>query len=205
VRQDLAMKRLAVPLTALLLMLSACSSGNDTPSSSATPTPTPTPTPTQTSAAPADLVISPGRIGDAGVPMSLKDALATGYFEEQEPPADAKPCEAQNLRWKPGYENLDLFINFDDDVRELGVTGPGAKTTEGIAVGDSYRQLQTAYVRLWAPEALSGHRTATFVNEGPKFIGFAFAEPPGELKASSKIVYIQVGDEEKPSLNPEGC
>ena len=85
------------------------------------------------------------------------------------------------------------------------MTGPGAKTAYGIAVGDTYRQLQTEYVRLSEPKAIRGKRTGAFYNEGPNWIGFAFAEPPGELKATSKIVYIQVASEGEPSLNPAGC
>jgi hypothetical protein len=196
------MKRLAVSLTALLLLLSACGSGDDTPSSTPSPTASPSATPTPTAA--EDLVITPGRIGDAKAGMHLDDALSTGYFELTKPAADPEPCET-NLHWKPAYKNFDLFINIDDDVRELGVTGSGAKTSYGIAVGDTYRQLQTEYVRLSAPKAIDGNRTGAFYNEGPSWIGFAFAEPPAKLKATSKIAYIQVGSENEPSLNPADC
>jgi hypothetical protein len=196
------MMRLPVTLATLLLVLSACSSGDDTPSPTATPTPS---APTY-----KGLVITPGRIGDATAGMNVRDALATGYFELKKKPADAKPCEG-NLHWKPKYKNFDLFINADDEVRELGVTGPGAKTSTGITVGSSYRKLSDAYdaidadAQLSKPKAVDGKRTGIYVHDGKNWIGFAFAGLPGKLKPASKIVYIQVGFRGKPSLNPADC
>lgn len=204
------MRRHSLLFAAALLVLTGCSSDNQTkpdpttaPTSEATESPTPTPGPT--AVGPEDLVVTLGAVGPARAGMSKADAIKTGLFEADVPPP-VEGCPPYELQWKKLFTGLDVLTRDDGSIASIGISKGGPKTAEGIGFGSTLTDLRKAYPNL-SPVVDAGFSQAgAYEFSDKEYIGFLFGDATvSTIKGSSKITFMEVTVGEKPELIRSGC
>jgi hypothetical protein len=186
------MTRSAAALIMVVLLASGCSQSDVRPE----------PAPTRS----ADLTIGYGRVGPVRVGMTETEALKTGLLRSNAPsPVDG--CPTPPLEWrKPFKDDVDV-ITYQGRIVTLGVTGRGPRTSNGIRVGSSLRDVQKAFPRLLGPAAAGYDQAGGWVHAGDRWIGFLFgAATATKVNASDKVTFIEVTrGKRKPDLIRDGC
>ncbi len=174
---------------------------------------TTSPTPRLTTAASSDelpalddLVIRPGAVGPVTVGMSSSDALATGFIGPG--PTDLpEGCILPLLTWKAPYANaLDIQTLESGKVVSLGVSKNGPATSGGLGIGSTFAEVQAALGGS-KPEKSGYGQAGLFEHDSDSssWIGYLFGEPFGQVKADSKVTFIEVTHGDKPALIRDGC
>jgi hypothetical protein len=198
--------RLRASVAVLVLLLTAACGGSDEPA--AKPTKSPSPAASET-AADAPLVAAPGRIGPALAGMTVDEANATGLFEPRETPKD-DPCEGAYgpIQWKaPNTEDLLVGVDLKgagkNTIVVMGIRD-SVKTAEGVGVGSTLADVKDAYPDVKVKDSVALGSTI-YRKDGDAWLGLAFNETPEEIKASSKVVFMEVTKGFKPDVYLDGC
>jgi hypothetical protein len=202
------MRRLAIALATVLLVVAGCS--DDEPAkpdaTTAEPTtPSETPSAAPTVLAPADLVVEPGAIGPAHPGMSKNEAMKTGMFDADVPPP-VEGCDPFPLQWKKEYTGVDVLTRDDGSIASLGVREGGPKTSKGVGYGSTLAEVRKAYPNLSPIVDAAFGQAGAFEVQGDKFIGFLFGEDTvSSVKTSSKVSFMEVTVGDKPEMMRSGC
>lgn len=209
------MKRTLAALAAVLI-LAGCSNGSpspgESPSTGAPPAMSPAPTggPSEpagkTPKEASELVIGYGALGSVTVGTSKDDAVSTGLFDADKP-APAEGCPSPPLTWKEPFNKVvDVLTNQSGTITSLGVFGKGPKTDEGIGIGSTLGDLNTAYGdKLSGPSEAGYGQSGAYVEDDGDWIGFLFNAAPAAAKATTPITFIEVSKGNKPDLMRDGC
>ena len=189
---------------AVLLLAGACG-GSDTPKDE----PSPTESPAASEPAAEELVAVPGAIGPVRAGMTVDEANATGFFEPRETPAD-DPCEGAYgpIQWKaPNTEDLMVGVDLKgagkNTIVVMGIRD-SVTTAEGVGVGSTLADVKAAYPDVKVKDSVALGSTI-HRKDGDAWLGLAFNETPEEIKASSKVVFMEVTKGFKPDVYLDGC
>lgn len=197
------------------LTLTACSdSGTDPAPTETTATTTATPTPTSDSPTteqpdplPAvdELLVSPGRVGPVLAGMTKDEALATGLFDADVEVGGEECGREEPLGWRTEYAStLDVLTTEDGTVVSLGVRGEQPRTSDGLGVGSTLRQVSKVYETAEMTEAGYG-QTGVFVTDGEKWLGFLFDADIDTITRKEKVLLVEVTQGTRPDLMRDGC
>jgi hypothetical protein len=209
----------AITATAALV-LTACSDSPDdeptpaadTPAATASATPTATspsqsPTTEPPAALPAldELLVSPGRVGPVLVGMTRQQAIDTGLFEADVEVPGEDCGRVQPLGWKSDYaSSLDVLTKDDGTVVSLGIRGEQPRTSDGLGVGSTLRQVSRVHETAELVEAGYG-QTGVFVTEGQRWLGYLFDADPESIGPKDTVTLVEVTQGTKPDLMRDGC
>ncbi|GAA3529310.1 hypothetical protein AFL01nite_01380 [Aeromicrobium flavum] len=212
--------RLWVVAASAALVLAACSDSPDdeptpaadTPSvtTSSTPSETPT-TPTPTTEPPAalpaldELLVSPGRVGPVSVGMTKQQALDTGLFEADVEVPGEDCGRVLPLGWKADYaSSLDVLTKDDGTVVSLGIRGEQPRTSDGLGVGSTLREVSGVHETAELVEAGYG-QTGVFVTDGERWLGYLFDADPESIGPKDAVSLVEVTQGTRPDLMRDGC
>lgn len=148
-----------VGVAALIALAAACG-----PQSDSTAPPKPSATLTTGS---GTLLIEPGRVGPFTVGTSSKNLLDAGLAEK--PPAGGCPT----LQAVGKFKGIGLAFNHDtDELMGVLVKGRGARTSEGIRVGDSTGRLTATYGSKLKKTTGTYGETNYILTDGDRGMGF---------------------------------
>ncbi|MGA8846168.1 MAG: hypothetical protein WB471_06095 [Nocardioides sp.] len=156
-------------------------------------------------------IIKPAKVGKAKVGMTVKQAMATGQFNKNVP---NPPCGPIKLQPKQPFKNAySVFVNDDDRIIEMNVTGTRPRTSHGLRLGSTYRQVKEAYGEgLSEPTEVGYLQWGVYagVGEGAdrRWIGFLFGEAfpdDGPLRGKDEVTLVGVTKGERPALMMDGC
>jgi hypothetical protein len=201
-----AQMRLRASVAVLMLLLVGACGGSDEPTAK------PTKSPTSSASEPATdapLVAAPGRVGPVLAGMTVDEAKATGLFEARETPK-GDPCDGAYgpIQWKaPNTEDLLVGVDLKgagkNTIVVLGIRDT-VKTAEGVGVGSTLADVKAAYSDVKVEDSVALGSTI-FRKDGDAWLGMGFNETPEEIKASSKVVFMEVTKGSKPDVYLDGC
>ena len=197
------MTRVAVVLTAAVLLLAGCAKAG-TPEKPS-PAPTSAPSPSAAPKSSADLTIDYGRVGPAKAGMTHAEAMATGVFRDNLPPSE--PCPAPAIDWKKAFEGVDV-IESGGRLVSMGVRSPTVKTTTGVRVGSTLGEIKAAYPDLIGPQTsgVGYNQSGVWAKSGDRWIGFLFGKGDDQpVTDASDTIFIEVTKGVKPDLIRDGC
>lgn len=162
----------------------------------------PEPAPTSS----ADLTIGYGRVGPVKAGMTEAQAVETGLLRSNAP-KHVDGCPPPPLEWKqPFRKDIDV-IAYKGRIVSLGVSGRGPRTSNGIGVGSSLRDVKAAFPRMVGPAEAGYDQAGGWVRSGDRWIGFLFgAATASNVKATDKVTFVELTrDKRKPDLIRDGC
>ncbi len=155
-------------------------------------------------------VIKPAQVGKAKIGMTVKQAMATGQFNKNVPNPPCGPSSCS--RRSPSRTPYVVFVN-DKRIVEMDVTGTRPRTTDGLRLGSTYRQVKKAYGdELSEPTEVGYLQWGVYVGVGEgadrRWIGFLFGEAypeDGPLRNKDKVTLVGLTKGERPALMLDGC
>lgn len=173
------MKRIHTVFRSTLLALAAVVIGTSGAHASATADPTSAPTSERTAS------FGPGRFGEVVVPMSAKDAIATGLMRWRN-----GPCGRQLVTTAPYYPQVFpiTVVTAANSLRVVGVATGGAtgRTQAGLGVGSTLRELRSEYGERLSPVRLGLYDVRYVeVRNGRQSLTFLFTD--GTTSNGSKV------------------
>lgn len=161
-------------------------------------------------AAQARPILAPGRFADVRIGESLDSAAESAYFDLDVPSnCGSTSAIGPTKKWRKA---IDIYPGFTDGTREqvgtIGVSGPGVRTREGIQIGSTLSDLQTAYGdRLRGPRTDTYDQYTYFVRVKRRWLGFLLdaTGTDGPAPAAAEIKFMEATKGRRPSLMRDGC
>jgi hypothetical protein len=153
-------------------------------------------------------IVAPGRFDTVRIGDSLESAAESGYFA-----LDVKTSCATRDIWptKPWRKWIDVYPGHgvtEGEVALIGIFGEGIGTREGIEVGSTLGDLQSAYGdRLIGPRTNDYDQWGYFIRAKRRWLGFSLdaSAADGRPPAAAEITFMEISKGRRPGLLRDGC
>jgi hypothetical protein len=155
---------------------------------------------------PDTLTIAPGAVGPVKAGMSKAEAVRTGYFVADVPPA-VDGCPVLPLAWKDEYVNtFDVQTLGNGEISSIGIRGRGVVTADGVGVGSTFAQVRET-IEDGAPVEAGYGQSGLFDHDGQtgRWIGYLFDPAVDDLKDTDRVTFVEVTKGSQPDLMRDGC